>query len=109
MSASAAAEAPEAKKVKAGIDRSSVTDVKDFTGARVLVRVDFNVPQDKATGASRRAHAHRRLLLFVVRRPPFDVFADLLRATLLTRLAGDDLCCMHACVVLLLLLLLLPA
>jgi hypothetical protein len=41
---------PAAKKVKSSINRKGVSDV-DFAGQRVLVRVDFNVPQDKKTGA----------------------------------------------------------
>lgn len=48
--ASAASTAPPAKKAKAGIDRQGVADV-EFKGKRVLMRVDFNVPQDKASGA----------------------------------------------------------
>ena len=38
-----------AKKVKTGIDRKSVADVS-FSGQRVLMRVDFNVPRDKTSG-----------------------------------------------------------
>ena len=32
------------------LNKVTVNDI-DFTGKRVLMRVDFNVPQDKKTGA----------------------------------------------------------
>ena len=60
--AAAVEQAPNPKKAKAetssGIDRQSVTDV-DFDGARVLMRVDFNVPRDKTTGTYRCFQSHQ--------------------------------------------------
>lgn len=47
---------PAGKKARTGIDRRSVTDDVDFAGKRVLMRVDFNVPQDKSTGKTPFVH-----------------------------------------------------
>eukprot|EP00750_Incisomonas_marina_P015377 INCI18202.1.p1 GENE.INCI18202.1~~INCI18202.1.p1 ORF type:complete len:496 (-),score=126.39 INCI18202.1:681-1982(-) len=50
MSTNPADQQPETKKVRSSIDRQCITDI-ELDGARVLMRVDFNVPQDKKTGA----------------------------------------------------------
>ena len=33
------------------LNKKSIADVESLAGKRVLIRVDFNVPQDKKTGA----------------------------------------------------------
>ena len=41
---------PKKAKTAMSLDKASINDV-DVKGKRVLMRVDFNVPQDKKTGA----------------------------------------------------------
>ena len=46
-----AAPRSRALQVSMNLSKKSIADVESLEGKRVLIRVDFNVPQDKKTGA----------------------------------------------------------